>query len=425
MHGEVEAHATHDELTDFMNRKTFLQVVERALPDRVVSASGAVLCQISIDNLKEINGRHGIEVGDAVISMIAEVLQETLSAKSVSFGRLGGSEIGVFWRKGGVRSAYKKLQTCFAMFVEKNIEAEAESLPAVAYAGITSIQDGLTTGEQLLSVVADACGVAKSSNDKPIYVVGSENKYREQLEQMVSYIGKAHDRERLVLLHQSVTSLVSDDELLALHMVVTAEDRNGKLVPPGFFAQALANSDRAFEIDRWTLKSTFTWMADNSNDMDSFAAVIIPLSHEAVKRDDLANIIINELMETAVPPGKIFFEISDKDAITNVTKIAEFVRTLKEFGCRFILDEFGSGQRNYDYVKELAVDFVTIQSAYITEAKENQKDFAMAKSINELVHFMGKKTIGKQDSGADVVEVLREIGIDFLYDQSKTNRVAA
>ena len=130
-------------------------------------------------------------------------------------------------------------------------------------------------------------------------------------------------------------------------------------------------------------------------------------------------------METAVPPGKIFFEIADKDVIANVTETAELVRTLKEFGCRFILDEFGSGQGNYDYVKELAIDFVTIETGFIAEAKQNPKDFAMAKSINELIHFMGKKTIGKQDAGNDVVDVLREIGVDFLYDQSKTSRIAA
>ena len=76
-------------------------------------------------------------------------------------------------------------------------------------------------------------------------------------------------------------------------------------------------------------------------------------------------------------------------------------------------------------MKELGVDFVTIQSTYITEAMQNQKDFAMAKSINELVHFMGKQTIDKQDTGNDVGEVLREIGVDFIYDQSKTNRIAA
>ena len=261
MHGEVETHATHDELTDFMNRKTFLQAVQRDLPDRKISASGPVLCQIVIDNLKEINDRHGVDAGDAVISKIAEVLQETITAKSVSFGRLGGSEIGIFWRKGGVKSAHKNIQACFAAFVEQSIEVKAETLSAVAYAGITSIEDGLTTADQLLSVVGDACGVAKASKDKPIYVVGSENKYREQLAQMVAYISKAYDRERLVLLYQSVTSLVDNNGLAALHMVVTAEDRNGKLIPPGFFGQALTNYDRAFEIDQWTLKSSLRWMA--------------------------------------------------------------------------------------------------------------------------------------------------------------------
>lgn len=426
MHSEVEVRATHDELTDFMNKKTFLQTVERLLPDGNVSAAtGPALCQISLDDIKDINDTYGTDVGDAMLNAVAEQLRVSNPGKAVSFGRIGGTELAVFWHKGGMQNAYKKIQSCFETFAELDIEAEGQTLHPTAFAGITSIDDGLTSAEQLLSVVADACKAARSARDKPIYVAGSENKFREQLEQMVSYIGKAFDRGRLALLHQNVNSLLDETDQPAMHIVVTAEDRNGKLVPPTFFKQALANSERAFEIDEWTLKSTFRWMADHADDVDAYAAVIIPLSHEAVKRDDLSNVIINLLMETAVPPGKIFFEIADKDAIANVTETAELVRTLKEFGCRFILDEFGSGQQNYDYVKELAVDFVTIQTGYISEAKENPKDFAMAKSINELIHFMGKKTIGKQDPGNDVVEVLREIGVDFIYDQSKTSRIAA
>jgi len=426
IHGEVEARATHDELTDFMNRKAFLQAIERQLPEGDAPSSGPVLCHIAIENLKSVNDEYGVEVGDTMLNNVARVLRESVTGKTVKFGRLGGAELGIFWQKGGLQNAYKKLQACFDALAESaSVDSADTVLVPQSFAGITAIEDGLTTADQLLTVVSDACNVARTSNDKPIYVVGSENRYREQLEQMVGYIGKAYDRDRLVLLHQYVTSLVDETDQPAMHIVVTAEDRNGKLVPPTFFKQALANSDRAFEIDEWSLKKTFTWMAQHSDDLDAYAAVILPLSHEAMKRDDLSNIIINHLMESAVPPGKIFFEIADKDAIANVTETAELVRTLKEFGCRFILDEFGSGQGNYDYVKELAVDFVTIETGFIADAKQNPKDFAMAKSINELIHFMGKKTIGKQDPGKDVTEVLREIGVDFLYDQSKTSRIAA
>tara|TARA_R110002096_G_scaffold3280_9_gene16304 strand:+ start:328 stop:4218 length:3891 start_codon:yes stop_codon:yes gene_type:complete len=426
IHGEVEARATHDELTDFMNRKSFVQAIERHRPDGAAGSSGPVLCQLSLANLKAINDDYGIEVGDTMLNNVARQLRAAIPGKAVTFGRLGGTDLGVFWPKGGLQSAYKKVLACVESLAESAVVESGDAvLTPQAYAGITAIEDGLTTAEQLLTVVSEACNTARSAQGKPVYIAGSENKYRQQLEQMVGYIGKAYDRDRLVLLHQTVSSLVDDDDQPAMHIVVTAEDRNGKLVPPGFFKQALANSDRAFEIDEWTLKKTFSWMAEHPDDVDSFAAVIIPLSHEAMKRDDLSNIIINLLMETAVPPGKIFFEIADKDAIANVTETAELVRTLKEFGCRFILDEFGSGQGNYEYVKELAVDFVTIETGFIAEAKQNPKDFAMAKSINELIHFMGKKTIGKQDSGSDVVDVLREIGVDFIYDLSKTSRIAA
>lgn len=426
IHGEVEARATHDELTDFMNRKSFLQTIERYRPDGPAGSSGPVLCQLSLGNLKAINDDYGIEVGDTMLNNVARQLRAAIPGKAVTFGRLGGTDLGIFWPKGGLQSAYKKVLACVESLGESAaVESGDAILAPQAHAGITAIEDGLTTAEQLLTVVSEACKTARTAQGKPVYVAGSENKFRQQLEQMVGYIGKAYDRNRLVLLHQTVTSLADDGDQPAMHIVVTAEDRNGKLVPPGFFKQALANSARAFEIDEWTLKRTFSWMAEHPDDVDSFAAVIIPLSHEAMKRDDLSNIIINLLMETAVPPGKIFFEIADKDAIANVTETAELVRTLKEFGCRFILDEFGSGQGNYEYVKELAVDFVTIETGFIAEAKQNPKDFAMAKSINELIHFMGKKTIGKQDSGNDVIEVLREIGVDFLYDQSKTSRIAA
>ncbi|MFT4560992.1 MAG: diguanylate cyclase (GGDEF)-like protein [Gammaproteobacteria bacterium] len=423
MHGEVESQATHDTLTDFMNRKSFVQSIERNLPEELVKSSNPVLCHIVIDNLKTINDQHGVEAGDALISSVAEILCDEIGRRKAIFGRLAGGEIGIFWYKGGLQNAYKKLQECFKLFAEDAVTVNGELLIPVAYAGITAIEDGLTTAEQLVAIVSGACTVAKSANEKPIYVAGSENKYREQLEQMVAYIGKAFDRDRLVLLHQSVKSLTEDNDPPALHTLVTAEDRNGKLVPPEFFEQALVNSERAFEVDQWRLKKSFRWMADNTDEVDNYSAVIVPLSHASVRRDDLANLIITELMETAVPPGKIFFEITDRDAIANVTETAELVRTLKEFGCRFILDEFGSGQGNYDYVKELAVDFVTIDSGFIKDAAQNAKDYAMAKSINELVHFMGKKTIGKQDPSTSVVDILREIGVDFVYDKSATHRI--
>ena len=423
MHEEVESKATQDEITSFLNRKTFLQIVERHLPNQPKKNAGPVLCQISIDGLKDINDRFGVEGGDEILGRVAETLGEVVKSKNVNFGRLSGTELGIFWRKGGIDSAQRKIQTCFQSFSELELERDGETIKPKMSAGMLGVDDSLTGPEELLSVVQEACNVARSTPDKPIHVAGTENKYKEKLRQMVTYIAKALDRDRLVFLIQRVSKVGDATEAPAAHVVISAEDRNGKIVPPSLFAQAMESSDRAFDVDLWTIKSALEWMGANEDILESYAAVIIPLSAAAAKRDDLSNIIMTELMQTTVPPGKIVFEITDKDVVANLTEVSDMIRTLKEFGCRFILDEFGSGQENYDYLKELAADFVTIQSTYVKDAKDNEKDFAMAKSINELAHFMGKKTIAKQVRGVDGAEIFAELGIDFLFDQTRSSRV--
>ena len=137
-----------------------------------------------------------------------------------------------------------------------------------------------------------------------------------------------------------------------------------------------------------------------------------------MRNEDLAGLLMTEFMQSPVPPGRICFGLADHDVVEHVAGVAELIGTLREFGCRFVLDEFGSGHANYDYIKDIDIDFVTIRSGFVADAGKSPKDFAMAKSINELVHFMGKKTIAKQVPGADLAATMREIGIDFLHDQS-------
>jgi EAL domain-containing protein (putative c-di-GMP-specific phosphodiesterase class I) len=239
----------------------------------------------------------------------------------------------------------------------------------------------------------------------------------------MGYVAKAIEKDRLALLYQEVRAQGRDGAPAAF-VVVSAEDRNGKLVPPTLFSQAAAASERAYDIDVWALKHTLGWMARNEEAVERFSAFIVPLSRAALVSDSLANTIIAELMQTAVPPSKICFEIADKDAVTKLTETADLVNTLREFGCQFILGNFGGARTNYEYLKELAVDYVSIQQDFIDDARQNQKDFAMAKSMNELIHFMGKATIARQTAEANVADLVKALGIDFIHDQTRATRLA-
>jgi diguanylate cyclase (GGDEF)-like protein len=421
-HEQVVEQAHHDTLTGLLNRKSFMHALEERLPTTARPDTGTVLCQIAIDNLKAINEQHGLRAGDAILRRVAETLRTRYGKKPVTLGRLGGGELALYWERGGLQAAYKDVQDlCATLNLIESLH-DGDALPLKCGAGLLVVEDGAAKPAELLNAVGEACLTARNQHDKPVYIAGADGAHRKQLAQLMGYVTKAIEKDRLALLYQEVRAQ-GRNGVPAAFVVVSAEDRNGKLVPPTLFSQAAAASERAYDIDVWALKHTLGWMAKNEEAVERFSAFIVPLSHAALASDSLANTIIAELMETAVPPSKICFEIADKDAVTKLTETADLVNTLREFGCQFILGNFGGARTNYEYLKELAVDYVSIQQDFIDDARQNQKDFAMAKSMNELIHFMGKATIARQTAEANVAELVKELGIDFIHDQTRATRL--
>ncbi len=424
IHEQIAQQASHDVSTGLLNRSAFLVAVAQQQLAASGRPAGAVLCQIALDNLRSINDEHGLAVGDDVLQQIIALLSEQMADKPVILGRLSGDELGIYWEKGGLDDAYSEVQTLFKVITSVVPVAGGEALLTGCHAGLTEIQDAPGRPEQMLQAVAEACAAARNTPDNPLFVAGAELKYRQQLEKISSYVEKAIKHERLMLLYQDVRA-VQGPANPAAHLVVSAEDRNGKLVPPMLFSQAAATSPLAWEVDLWMLRHALQSISTKLESLERFSAVILPLSRAALEKEDLANTIIEVLMQTAVPPARLCFAIADCDAVANLPEAIELINTLRGFGCQFLLDEFGATQTDYAYVRELAVDYVAIQQAILATARQSSKDFAVAKSLNELVHFMGKLTLAKQSSGAAIDALAGDLGIDFILDQTRATRLGA
>ncbi len=449
LHSQVEEQATRDPLTGFLTRRFFAEAIDAALAS--VESGGtkqAACCHISIENLKQVNDEFGLETGDGLLKVVADALQQTLRVKGLVYGRLSGSELGVYWPTGGVQAALKRLRAAseglkaVALVLDDSVPADGDStvelseqslssaqtvvsaIHADIVIGLTGSDDAMVQADGLLIAAREACDTARGMGIGALFVAGSESEQRRALEQMAAYANKALERDRLVLLAQHVVSLTDSTLPPALHVVVSARDRADKSIPAHLFAPALARASVAADIDLWSFRQTLAWMLANEDALDRYAVVIVSLSSASMKNENLPQQIMSGFMEVPVPPGKLCFEILDRDVVANLVEAGDLISTLKEFGCRFVLDEFGSGHDNYDYIKRLEVDYVTIKSSFVVDAQKNPKDFAMAKSINELVHFMGKKTMAKQERGLDLAATMREIGVDFLYDLNEQIQLA-
>ena len=93
---------------------------------------------------------------------------------------------------------------------------------------------------------------------------------------------------------------------------------------------------------------------------------------------------------------------------------ADFINEMRGIGCRFSLDDFGAGQSSYAYLKRLPVDFIKIDGAFVRNITDDDVDYALVKSITEMGHFLNKKIVAEFVSSEEILEVVRDIGVDYV-----------
>jgi len=118
-------------------------------------------------------------------------------------------------------------------------------------------------------------------------------------------------------------------------------------------------------------------------------------------------------VSTGVTPSKICFELTETATIANLASATEFMEELRERGCRFALDDIGTGLSSFEYLKNLPVDFIKIDGQFISDVAIDPINYAMVRSINEIARVMSKRTIAEFVETEATLSTLREIGVDY------------
>ena len=185
------------------------------------------------------------------------------------------------------------------------------------------------------------------------------------------------------------------------------------VVVPKDFIQLAERNNEMHEVDRWVIRTALEWMAKNRGKVDAAGGYAINLSGLTLGDDALLRYVLEQLTTSQVPPAKVIFEVTESAAIDTLSVAVNFIRTLKEYGCRFALDDFGAGNASFSYLKTLPIDYVKIDGSLVKDIADNAKDFAVVKSINEIGHFLGKKTVAEFVETDAVLARLRQIGVDY------------
>ena len=230
----------------------------------------------------------------------------------------------------------------------------------------------------------------------------------------VTEIQAALEADRFRLYVQPIVPVrLTESDYEHYEVLIRMIDTNGDEIPPGAFLPAAERYGLAARIDRWVLSRLLEWLANNPTVAERISMYSVNLSGLTLADELFLGYAINLLNESQVPTSKICFEITETAVISNLSQATRFISTLKDLGCLFALDDFGSGLSSFAYLKSLPVDYLKIDGMFVRDVHIDPINRALVKSINDVGKVMGKRTIAEFVENNDVLEVLAELNVDY------------
>ena len=409
-------HAAHDTLTGLINRREF----ERRLTELLVQAKHThqqhALAYLDLDQFKLVNDTCGHAVGDRLLCQITFLLKEKVRDTD-TLARLGGDEFGLLLENCPLERAQQITEELLETVRSFRFVWQGHSFDIGVSIGLVPITEDSVTPAEVLSEADAACFTAKEKgrNRVQVYQPGDMEMAKRHGEmQWVSRLRKAMDENRFRLHCQTIAPLNGD---LARHgeVLLRLEDEDGKLVPPMAFLPAAERYNLMPAIDRWVIGAALATIGDYLRQKQDPRRLMcnINLSGASLGEPGLQDYIDEQLALHQVPPDTICFEITESVAIANLERAATFMHALRQKGCRFALDDFGSGLSSFAYLKTLPVDYLKIDGVFVKDVAHDPVARAMVQAIHTVGHVMGIKTVAEYVENDQILAVLREIGVDY------------
>ncbi len=410
--------ASHDGLTGLPNRQEFETQLQKVLNAvRRQPQDTRWVCYLDLDQFKVVNDTCGHMAGDELLKQVAEHLKRTLH-EADRVARLGGDEFGVLLGHCEQAAAQATVERLRHGLEGLRFAWDNKSFPCTASMGLVPITASSGTLYDLLSAADTACYIAKDEGRNRVHVYRRDDDTQARHEgemQWVHRINRALEEDRFVLYYQDIVALEGTDARLRCELLLRMRGENGEVIAPMAFIPAAERYNLMTAIDRWVVRKalqSFEQVCRISG--PGRCAFTINLSGQSLCDDQFLAMILALLDDSPLEPARICFEITETAAIANLSRATAFIEALKARGCRFALDDFGSGLSSFGYLKSLPVDFLKIEGSFVRDIRHDPMDRALVESINQIGHVLGVETIAEYVTDAATLDILRHIGVDYV-----------
>ncbi|MCC1497745.1 DUF1631 family protein [Alcanivorax sp. 1008] len=412
VYDQMAHQATHDDLCNLISRREF----ERRLRQRLaVGGPNGTLLHLDIDQFKVVNNLGGPEAGDELLLAFSSLLKEQFSGSLIA--RLGGDEFAIWLEDLPAEAAIRAAEGFCRRVPNERFVCAGKPFQITISGGLVQREAAGVTATELMRAADAACHAAKEAGRNRLQRYTTDDKdmvKRDDVMAWVTRLDEAIEGNRLLLRCQRIESTVSGDALPAYEVLIAISGQEGEMVAPSEFLHAAERYNRMYAVDRWVVSNVLRWMHANPAAVSQLDHLSINLSGQSLNDATLLEFLFEMFQLYPVPRERICFEVTETAAIANLEDAVDFIRELQMLGCRFSLDDFGSGLASYGHLKHLPVDYIKIDGSFIRGVADDVADLALVRSINEMGHLMGKRTIAEYVENDQIRTLMAEIGVDYV-----------
>jgi diguanylate cyclase (GGDEF)-like protein/PAS domain S-box-containing protein len=413
---QISWQASHDALTGLVNRREFEHRLQECLEASRRHSSHSVLCFVDLDRFKLINDMAGHLAGDGLLRDLAKLLREAVR-DSDTVGRLGGDEFGLLLPGCPLEKAHQIADDLCRKIGDYRYVWKEKVFEVGASIGLVGFGPESGSMEQVLAAADSACYAAKRQGGHiVIYSEADEELARETGEiHWLKRLQSALKNKRFELYSQPIVSAFNgDDHGPAMEVLMRLKGEDGSSIAPGKFIGAAEQYHLMSLIDRRVISSTLTALGSGDIVLPPHRSLSINVSGQTLADNQFLEFVVDCFDTSGADPAQVCFEIAESAVVSNLDFTRRFIGVLHGMGCRFALDDFGSGVGSINNLKNLAVDYLKIDGSLMRTVGQDAVSRELVMAMMRMAKALKFKVIAEQLEDSGAIDAARRLGVDYL-----------
>jgi len=420
----MEQLAFYDELTGLANRNKFLLCLEQDINEAKMMQQQLGVLFLDLDGFKEVNDTLGHDGGDSVLKQVAHRLENSLDQFNLSepsevyrvsnISRLGGDEFTLIVTNFNNDGVLKKI----AQFILNSLDApflvSSERFYLSCSIGLVMFPEHGMNSDVLLKNSDTAMYQSKALGKNQYQLYKEElTKVTMQRYKLKSALRDAIKNDELFLCYQPQLDFATK-KIIGCEALIRWEHPDMGLISPVDFIELAEESDLILEIGEWVIKqSAIMAVKINNEKLDGHIKIAVNVSSIQLMRSNVSAIISHHLEKNNLPSNAIEIEITETVMIDKGFRTEKSLSDIQKMGINIALDDFGTGYSSLSQIKDLPLNCIKIDKAFIVNCSENEKAKNIVLAIIAMSKQLGFKTTAEGIESIEEFEFLKKSGCDF------------